>query len=293
MASSKTFIFLLVGLVCRVAAWNSNMEKEELFEGDIILNDFQKKALSSPLGYGLTSKKGFNKHWPKGVPIAYEMSAEFARDASKKAKIEAAFRDYEQKTCLRFVPRTNQQQFMHFRRQGQGCYTSVGMQYRGNFINLGVGCFTHGVLIHEIMHGLGVWHEQSRGDRDQHIKINYHNMKCCKSQFTERDYTIDSLGFPYDLKSVMHYGPWAFSNGNGPTIEPLNKRERIYNNGQFSDIDIQQLNAMYCGGPHGSGTTTTKAPVTSAPRGKLFKQVSSNKCLGLDHNDNLIFTSRC
>ena len=60
------------------------------------------------------------------------------------------------------------------------CYTSVGMQYRGNFINLAPGCFTHGVLIHEIMHGLGVWHEQSRGDRDQYIKINYHNMKCCK-----------------------------------------------------------------------------------------------------------------
>jgi len=56
----------------------------------------------------------------------------------------------------------------------------VGMQYTGNFINLAYGCFGHVTLLHEIAHSLGVWHEQSRPDRDQYVKINYHNMKCCK-----------------------------------------------------------------------------------------------------------------
>jgi len=65
------------------------------------------------------------------------------------------------------------------------------------------------------------------------------------SQFKERGYDIDSLGFEYDLESMMHYAPWAFSNGNGPTIEPLDKSKKIADNGGFSKIDLAQLNALY------------------------------------------------
>ena len=36
-------------------------------------------------------------------------------DPSKKSKIEKALKDYEANTCLRFVPRTNQKHFLHFR----------------------------------------------------------------------------------------------------------------------------------------------------------------------------------
>ena len=59
--------------------------------------------------------------------------------------------------------------------------------------------------------------------------------------------TIDSLGTPYDFKSMMHYGSTAFGGGRRTiqTINPANQR-LIGQRGGFSEIDIKQINLMYC-----------------------------------------------
>ena len=38
-------------------------------------------------------------------------------------------------------------------------------------------CLLHGVIMHELMHALGFWHEHARHDRDDHVKIHHHNVK--------------------------------------------------------------------------------------------------------------------
>merc|ERR1719318_2065433 len=109
-------------------------------------------------------------------------------------------------------------------------------------------------------HTLGFYHEQSRVDRDKYVRILWGNIKSGKGyNFNKRNSeTIDSLGTPYDFRSMMHYGAAAFGNGIGrvtiQTIDPANQH-LIGNNKGFSSIDIKQLNLMY---------KCSKAPTPSA-----------------------------
>ena len=44
-------------------------------------------------------------------------------------------------------------------------------------ITIGRNCeIKLGTVIHEMMHALGFWHEQSRGDRDNHVTIVWDNI---------------------------------------------------------------------------------------------------------------------
>ena len=58
------------------------------------------------------------------------------------------------------------------------CCSYVGRQRRGaQKIALDPGCMQHGILLHELGHVIGFWHEQNRPDRDDYIKVikNYHD----------------------------------------------------------------------------------------------------------------------
>ena len=67
--------------------------------------------------------------------------------------------------------------------------------------------------MHELMHASGFWHEQSRADRDNHVTINWNNIKSgMEYNFLKYDLNrIDHLGASYDTCSVMHYGATAFA----------------------------------------------------------------------------------
>ena len=70
-----------------------------------------------------------------------------------------------------------------------------------------------GIVMHELMHAAGFWHEQSRADRDEHITINWANIQTgMEFNFLKYDLRkIDHLGAKYDTCSVMHYGAYAFA----------------------------------------------------------------------------------
>jgi hypothetical protein len=43
-------------------------------------------------------------------------------------------------------------------------------------------CITNGTVIHELMHKIGLWHEQMRQDRDEYINVHLENIPFCENK---------------------------------------------------------------------------------------------------------------
>ena len=56
----------------------------------------------------------------------------------------------------------------------------------------------------------------------------------------------DTLNYPYDYNSVMHYEKYAFSrNGRATILAKGNSNIQLGQNRGFSQIDIKQINVLY------------------------------------------------
>ena len=108
--------------------------------------------------------------------MRYKISSNFF--AVRKSIIFGAIYYWERETCLEFLPATDQTiDYIHFVRNDIGCYSdSIGMKGGRQVINLGTNCVTKGIILHEIGHAVGFWHEQSRPDRDNYVRINKDNI---------------------------------------------------------------------------------------------------------------------
>nr|XP_058972703.1 MAM and LDL-receptor class A domain-containing protein 1-like [Pocillopora verrucosa] len=183
--------------------------------------------------------------WPSNT-VPYIIDKSIGQQGVKA--INDAIKDYHSQTCLKFVSRTTQKNYIRFT-VGDGCSSSIGRTARGEQkINLHRGCWFKGVVIHEIAHAIGFFHEQSRSDRDSYVKILYENIqKGVEDNFQKFDQgEIQHLGEPYDYSSIMHYGPNDFTRNGRPTIMGL--RSGSNQMGQrkgFSANDVRQINKLY------------------------------------------------
>ena len=60
---------------------------------------------------------------------------------------------------------------------GCRCWSYVGRRGGGQVVSLARrGCVYHKVVQHELLHALGFNHEQTRSDRDSHVRIIYQNI---------------------------------------------------------------------------------------------------------------------
>ncbi|OWK10836.1 hypothetical protein Celaphus_00005858 [Cervus elaphus hippelaphus] len=59
-----------------------------------------------------------------------------------------------------------------------GCFSSIGRSGGMQVVSLGPSCLQRGpgIVLHELMHVLGFWHEHSRADRDRYIRVNWNEI---------------------------------------------------------------------------------------------------------------------
>ncbi|KAF3833046.1 hypothetical protein F7725_026711 [Dissostichus mawsoni] len=124
---------------------------------------------------------------------------------SERNIIIRALLTFHQSTCIRFLWRRGQRNYLHFF-SGSGCWSYLGRQSRGQAISLRRnGCLYTSTVQHEVLHALGFAHEQVRSDRDSYVSILTQNIKPGREHnFLKRQ--TNNFGTPYDFNSVMHYG---------------------------------------------------------------------------------------
>lgn len=190
--------------------------------------------------------------WDHGV-IPYEIDGNFS--GAHKSLFKQAMRHWENFTCIKFVERDPDvhKDSIVFTSRSCGCCSFVGRRGGvGQAISIGKNCDKFGIVVHELGHVVGFWHEHTRPDRDNHVQIIYDNiMKGQDYNFNKlTEDEVNSLGQTYDYDSIMHYARTTFSKGTFlDTILPLEvhgkKRPEIGQRVRLSASDIAQTNLLY------------------------------------------------
>ncbi|MDB4882264.1 MAG: hypothetical protein JWL95_1030 [Gemmatimonadetes bacterium] len=186
---------------------------------------------------------GAGFRWPGGV-MPYEIDAALPNTQ----RLTDAIKLIEESTGgVTIVPRSGQADYVKFV-TSTGCSSPIGRQGGEQQIKLGDDC-SAGNAAHEMMHSLGMFHEQSRCDRDDFVEILSANVESGKEfNFDKECAGATDLGYNYDFGSMMHYPLDAFSSNGMPTIKlrpGVTYSGTIGQRAALSVLDVFTINWLY------------------------------------------------
>ena len=228
-----------------------------LLLGDMWLSRDQLQAASSSTETVTTNEsegvtEAFRK-WRNGI-LYYRLDRRLS--AWAKRDVRRALRSLQKRldSCIRFKESSRRDAVHVF--AGRSCRAMVGYQGKGrrNWVELANGCMTsvigkQGKIQHEFMHALGVFHTQSRRDRNEYVTVHKENIKRGMwSQFrNELRIKTSTYNLPYDYRSIMHYGGRYFSKNRKLTIRTKKSRHQklIGQRTRLSNGDVKLIKKMY------------------------------------------------
>ncbi|MCL8535440.1 M12 family metallopeptidase [Chryseobacterium gallinarum] len=209
---------------------------KNFFQGDIVLTDEQLDG---------SQKKGGASYslWPSGN-IYYTIASNMG--SINRDKIINAINQYNSYTNTKWIARTNQSNYVQFifgSQTGSDGWAHIG--YRGGVQTISLDQYISvGSVIHEMGHTVGLYHEHTRQDRDQYVRILWDNIQSGQSYNFDKYTSGVDIG-PFNINSVMMYWPTSYSRNGQPTITRANGSSFTYTRTGFTTGDINTINAMY------------------------------------------------
>ncbi|XP_048040911.1 low choriolytic enzyme-like isoform X2 [Megalobrama amblycephala] len=185
--------------------------------------------------------------WPKysdgNIYVPYVIANHYS--SRELEIIKRGLDSFSSVSCIRFFRRNNERDYISIESRS-GCYSYVGRRGNAQTVSLARnGCLYHKTVQHELLHALGFNHEQTRSDRDNHIRILWENITNDMKYNFNKINTLNQ-GTPYDYNSVMQYHRTAFSKNGYPTMVPIpNSNAELGKATQMSQNDIIRLNKLY------------------------------------------------
>lgn len=241
----------------RGEGWTQEITYEKIngvniYEGDIAVPDEDIYSSTDAVSKGIVTDA---RLWPNNTVYYGIASNVYSRYA-----ITSAMQHIEANSVVQFVehsavanPSGN---YLYFK-PDSGSWSYIGCMNWGKQ-DLALASWANtGTAVHEICHAVGIYHEQSRKDRDQYLTIHFANIQAgMEGNFSKATGVRDfDIGF-FDFGSIMLYGPTAFSVNGQPTITKIDGSTYSTQRNVLSSEDIKGLNYLYTG----TNPTDTEAP---------------------------------
>jgi hypothetical protein len=233
-----------------------------VYQGDILL-DHVEESLNGPHpdSFGIAYSQYF---WPK-VGSVYQVPYIIDPASGDTTNLNTAISQFNNTFTgvIQFVARGSETDYVNFNfdpNNHSGVCEAFEGRVGGEQTVGGSGSCTVATILHEMGHTIGVWHEQTRPDRDTYVSVNYNAViKASRSNF-DQIFDNQQATNLYDYASVMEYPAFSFSRNGEPCIESIPAGIPLSNSTGYSAGDIDGILRLY-------GAIPTQVTVTSNPPG--------------------------